>query len=290
MSIKNKNNSIFNFFNYTLMTLLCAVFLYPFLLTAAMSFSSPKAILGGQVFLWPVGFNTGAYQALFKDASMLNSIIFTAKLTIVGVAASIAATVVTAYPLSKRDFKGKNVFLNLIIFTMYFGGGLIPNYLLVKNIGLMNQMGALIFPGLIDTFLLIIMMNYFRGLPVELEEAAKVEGANNFQIFLKIMIPLSGPVIATVVIFYAVGYWNTFFNALLYIQSAKKYTLQIKLYQVLNAIDSYNNNQAETYSGMIIPENIKAGTVLIATLPILAVYPFLQKYFIKGVTIGAIKG
>jgi len=290
MKRKSKQVSPFHITNYTLMTLFSIAFLYPFVYTAAMSFSSPEAILGGRVFVWPIGFNTAAYQALFKDATMVQSLLFTARLTIFGVIASISATVLTAYPLSRKEFKGKNVFLNLIIFTMYFGGGLIPNYLLIKNLGLMNQMGSLIFPGLIDTFLLIIMLNYFRELPVELEEAAKVEGANNFKVFLKIFLPLSVPVIATLVIFYAVGYWNTFFNALLYIQSSAKYTLQIKLYLVLNAIDSYSNNQAESYSSLILPENLKAATVLIATLPILVVYPFLQKYFIKGVTIGAIKG
>ena len=285
----NNKQSIFNSLNNIFMAIICIIFLYPFLFTIAMSFSSPKAILEGRVFLLPVQFTIGAYRALFKDSTMITSIIFTVKLTVFGVASSIAATIFTAYPLSRRDLRGKNVILNFIIFTMYFGGGLIPTFLLVKGIGLQDKMGALIIPCLIDTFLLIIMMNYFRGLPIELEESAKVEGANNFQIFFKIILPLSFPVIATLVIFYAVSYWNTFFNALIYMQSPSKNPLQIKLYLVLNAVDSYTG-QSETYSGDIIPENIKAGTVLITTVPIMIIYPFLQKYFVKGVTIGAVKG
>ncbi|THF76723.1 carbohydrate ABC transporter permease [Cohnella fermenti] len=288
--MNRKKTSVFSVVNYTLLTLVSLTFLYPFLYTIAVSFSGPQAILSGHVFLWPVGSNTGAYQALFKDASMIHALLFTAQLTVFGVLASLAMTVVTAYPLSKKELKGKNILLNLIIFTMYFNGGMIPNYLLIKQLGLLDRIGALFLPGLIDTFLLIIMLNYFRGLPVEIEEAAKVEGANNFRIFRSVVIPLSMPVIATLIIFYAVGYWNSFFDALLYMQSTDKYTLQLKLYIVLNALDSYSTSQVESYSNQIIPENLKAATVLVATVPILIVYPFLQKYFIKGVTIGAIKG
>lgn len=286
----NNSRSIFSIVNCFIMILLCVVFLYPFVFTIAESFSSPRAIIGGMVFLWPVEFTAGAYKALFKDSSMITSLIFTIRLTIFGVASSLAATTLTAYPLSKRDLYGRNVFLNLIIFTMYFSGGLIPTYMLVRNIGLTNKMGSLILPCLIDTFLLIIMMSYFRGLPVELEEASKVEGANNFQIFAKVIMPLSLPVIATLTIFYAVQYWNTFFSALMYIQSAKKYPLQVKLYNVLSSVTSYSNDQSEAYSTDSTPENLKAATVLITTIPILVVYPFLQKYFVKGVTIGAVKG
>lgn len=290
MSKKGKGIGIFNFFNITLMIILCIVFLYPFVYTIAMSFSSPKAILEGRVFWIPVEFTTGAYQALLKDSSMITSLFFTVKLTVFGVLSSLVMTTLTAYPLSRRDLRGKNLFLNLIIFTMYFGGGLIPTFLLVKGVGLSNKMGSLILPGVIDTFLFILMLNYFRGLPIELEEAAKVEGANNFQIFLKVIMPLTLPCLATLTIFYAVNYWNTFFSALIYIQSPKKYPLQLKLYMVLSAVGSYNNNQSEAYSADIIPENIKAGTVLVSSVPILVVYPFLQKYFVQGVTVGAVKG
>lgn len=290
MHKNSKKISTFNIFNYIFMILICIVFVYPFIYTTAISFSGSKPILEGSVFLLPKEFTLGAYQAIFRDRNMINSFIFTVELTIMGTLSSIIVTTLTAYPLSKNDFKGKNIFLNIIIFTMYFNGGLIPTYLLVKGMGLINSMGSLILLNLVDTFLLIIMMNYFRGLPIELEESAKVEGANNFDIFVRVILPLAKPVIATLVIFYAVSYWNTFFNALIYIQESKKYPLQVKLYQILNSTDNYSINSAEATAAQVIPENLKGAVVLVTALPIIVVYPMLQKYFIKGVTIGAIKG
>lgn len=286
----NKKFSAFTIFNYTLMVILCLVFIYPFVYTFALSFSGAKPIMEGKVLLFPKEFTLNAYQALFQNGRMITSFLFTVKLTIFGVVTSVATTALTAFPLSRMDFKGKNILLNLIIFTMYFSGGLIPTYLLVKQIGLTNKMGSLVFPSMIDTFLLIIMLNYFRSLPVELEEAGKVEGANNFTIFLKIIIPLSLPSLATLTIFYAVGYWNSFFNALMYIQSPKKYPLQVLLYQILSATDTMTNNSNEVYSKELVAENLKGAIVIFTSLPIIIVYPFLQKYFIKGATVGAVKG
>lgn len=285
----NKKISTFSIFNYTLMIILCIIFIYPFIYTAAISFSGAKPIMEGKVLLFPKEVTLSAYQALFKNDSMIRSFIFTIELTVSGVAASIVATTFTAYPLSRIDFKGKNIFLNLIIFTMYFNGGLIPTYLLIKQIGLTNKMGALIFPSLIDTFLLIVMLNYFRGLPIELEEAGKVEGASNFNIFLKIILPLSLPVLATLTIFYAVSYWNCFFSALMYIQTPKKYPLQVMLYQILSSTDTVTNSE-DVSSKQVIAENLKGAIVIVTAMPIIVIYPFLQKYFIKGATVGAVKG
>lgn len=288
---KNSNTmKIFSLLNGFFMILLCMIFLYPLIYTLSMSLSDAKSILEGKVLLFPKGFTLEAYRALAKDKSIRDAFIFTVELTISGVIASIIMTTVTAYPLSRRDLKGTGLILKFIVFTMYFSGGLIPTYILVKNLGLTNKMGALILPGMIDTFLLIIMISYFRNLPVELEEAAKVEGCSNIGILLKIYLPLSMPVIATLTIFYAVSYWNTFFNALIYIQSPKKYTLQIKLYQVLNIFSDNIANSGDTGANLLIPENLKGATVFVTVLPIIFIYPFLQKYFIKGVTIGALKG
>ncbi len=292
MKIGNsKYYKLFSYINALCMILLCIMFLYPMVYTLAMSLSDAKSILEGKVILFPRGFTIEAYRALMKDKSIRDAMLFTIELTISGVAASIIMTTLTAYPLSRRDLKGRNFILKLIVFTMYFSGGLIPTYILVKSVGLTNKMGSLILPGVIDTFLLIIMISYFRSLPVELEEAAKVEGCSNFGILARIIIPLSLPVIATLTIFYAVSYWNTFFNALIYIQSPKKYTLQIKLYQVLNIFsDNIANSADASAASLLIPENLKGATVFVTVLPIVFVYPWLQKYFIKGVTIGALKG
>jgi putative aldouronate transport system permease protein len=288
---KTKGNRLFQIVNYSLMVIICATFLYPFLYTLALSLSDAKYIYEGSVFLLPKGFNLSAYRAVFSDKSLIRSLLYTTALTILGVGASISMTVLCAYPLSRTQLKGTGIILRLIVFTMYFSGGVIPTYLLVKQLGLINTMGSLIFPDLIQTFLLIIMISYFRGIPVEMEEAAKVEGCNNFGILYRIILPLSKPVIASLVIYYAVSYWNVFFQALMYIQSPSKYTLQVKLYQVLNVFQNNltNSLDAETAQA-VVSENLKAAMVIVTAAPILFVYPWLQKYFVKGVTVGAIKG
>ncbi len=289
MSRRTGGAATFHVLNYTLMVILCAAFLYPFVYTIAISLSSPGSIVTGKVWLYPVGFTTAAYQSLARDRLMIASFLFTVALTVVGVAASIAATILTAYPLSRRDFKAKNIALNLIIFTMYFSGGLIPTYFVVRRIGLMDKMAALILPSLVSSFLLFIMITYFRGLPVEMEESARIDGADHFRILLKIIIPLATPIIATLTIYYAVSYWNTFFAALLYMSSPEHYTLQVKLYNMLSNMDIMTNPN-DQFAGLVLPENLKGAVVIITATPILVVYPFLQQYFIKGVTIGALKG
>jgi putative aldouronate transport system permease protein len=281
----------FQIINYTVMFILCLTFIYPFVYTLAVSLSDAEHILEGSVFLFPKGFTLSAYRAVLSDQGLLHSLFFTAMLTVCGVAASIIMTTLAAYPLSRTGLKGTGIILRLIVFTMYFNGGIIPTYLLVKNLGLLDTMGALIWPDVIQTFLLIIMISYFRGIPVELEEAAKVEGCSNFGILVKIIVPLAKPVIATLVIYYAVSYWNMFQQALMYIQSPARYTLQIKLYQVLNVFQQDLTNSLDAASAKaVLPENLKGAMVLVTAIPILFVYPWLQKYFIKGVTIGSLKG
>jgi putative aldouronate transport system permease protein len=287
--MRTRGGAVFHVLNYSFMVLLCVAFLYPFVYTIAISLSSPGAIVTGKVWLFPVGFTTAAYQALLRDRLMIASFVFTVALTVSGVAASIVATILTAYPLSRRNFKAKNLALNLIIFTMYFSGGLIPTYFVVKRMGLMDKMAALILPNLVSSFLLFIMINYFRGLPVEMEESARIDGADHFRILLRIIIPLSTPIIATLTIYYAVSYWNTFFAALLYMSSPQHYTLQVKLYNMLSNMDIMTNPN-DQFAGLVLPENLKGAVVIVTATPILVVYPFLQQYFIKGVTIGALKG
>jgi putative aldouronate transport system permease protein len=285
------SNKTFQVINYIFMTLFCLVFIYPFIYTLAVSLSDAKYILAGKVFLFPKGFTLSAYQAVLSDKSLIHSLFYTAFVTVVGVASSIIMTIMAAYPLSRTGLKGSGFIFRLFVFTMYFNGGIIPTYILVKNLGLIDTMGALILPDVIQTFLLIIMVSYFRGIPIELEEAAKVEGCSIFGILTRIIIPLAKPVIATLVIYYAVSYWNIFLQALMYIQSPTKYTLQIKLYQVLNIFQQDLTNSLDTVSSkMVIADNLKAAMVFVTALPILFIYPWLQKYFVKGVTIGAIKG
>lgn len=286
---KSRGSKIFDAVNVVIMILLSAMFLYPVVYIISLSLSSSTAIIEGRVLLFPVEFSTAAYKLLFKDNSIINAFFFTVRITLTGVLCSIMVTVIAAYPLSRKHLRGSGILMRLIVFTMYFNGGIIPTYMVIRGLGLFDSMWALILPNVIDTFLLIIMINYFRGLPSELEEAAKVDGCSNFRIFYQIFLPLAKPALATLVVFYAVAYWNTFFNALLYIQDQKRLTLQVKLYQVLSMF-SDALDPSSSVDAMVIPENLKGATVVLAVLPIVCVYPFMQRYFVKGVTVGAVKG
>lgn len=273
------------------MILLSIIFLYPIVYTFSVSFSDAGSILAGKVILLPKNFNVEAYKVVLSDKKNLTALWFTVRLTVFGVALSLIMTTLAAYPLSRKNLKGAGIVLGFIVFTMYFDGGLIPNYILLKNLNLLNKMGALIFPRAISPFLMIIMMTYFRGIPKELEEAAVIDGCSNIGAFLRIILPVSTPIYGTLAVYYAVSYWNTFFEALLYIQESTKFTLQLRLYQVLNVVgDSILSHMDVASSRVIITENMKAATVVITIVPIICVYPALQKYFVKGATLGAIKG
>lgn len=279
----------FNVFNIIFLCLLSLTFLYPVFYVIAISLSSPSAIITGKVTFYPIGFTTSAYRHIFRDSSIINAFVFTILLTVVGTLCSLIVTALAAYPLTRKQLKGTGIIMRLIVFTMYFSGGMIPTYMVVRSLGLFNTIWALILPNLVDTFLLIIMISFFRNLPYELEESAKVDGCSNFIIFLRIFIPLSTAIFATLTVFLAVSYWNTFFNALLYVQDPKRLTLQVKLYQVLSMFSDALHDAAGA-SMDVIPENVKGAVIVVAVLPIMVVYPFMQKYFIKGATIGAVKG
>jgi putative aldouronate transport system permease protein len=288
-----RNESIasrtFDVFNVVFLCLLCLSFLYPVFYVVATSLSSPTAIITGRVYFYPVGFTASAYRHIFRDSSVINAFLFTTQLTVAGTVCSLIVTALAAYPLTRKQLKGTGTIMRLIVFTMYFSGGMIPTYMVVRGLGLFNTVWSLILPNVIDTFLLIIMISFFRNLPYELEESAKVDGCSNFNIFLRIFVPLSSAIFATLTVFLSVAYWNTFFNALLYIQDTKRLTLQVKLYQVLNMF-SDSLNDASGVAMDVIPENVKGATIVVAVLPIMIVYPFMQKYFVRGVAIGAIKG
>ena len=292
--MKNESvySRIFDVVNVIFFALLSITFLYPILYIIAISFSEPRAIIEGRVFAWPVGFTTSAYKFIFRNSATTNAIEFTTLLTVIGVVCSLIVTAMAAYPLSRRGLKGSKVIMQMIIFTMYFSGGLIPTYMTVRGLGLFNSIWSLVWPRLVDTFLLIIMISFMRELPYELEEAAKVEGCTNLMTFFYVFVPLCVPVLATLTIFYAVAYWNTFQPAMLYIQNNNRTTLQVRLRTVLSAFSDSMDPAAlgNDISGLVVPENVKGATVVVAVLPILVIYPLLQKYFIKGVAIGAIKG
>jgi putative aldouronate transport system permease protein len=268
--------------------LICLV---PFLHVIALSFSSNHAILSMKVAIFPVDFTLETYRAVFKDNAMINSLLFTIVLTVSYTILSMIMTICAAYPLTKKNLKGRNFFLLLIVITMYFSGGLIPDYLLIKNLGLLNKIWALILPGLINAYYLIILKTFFSTLPDSLQESAYLDGCTDIGILVKIILPLSKPVLATLSLFYAVGRWNGLMDALFYITNPKLYPIQLKLYQIVYNSMQLDIQQMEgSAAAGILPESLKAASVIFATVPILIVYPWLQRYFVAGIMIGAVKG
>lgn len=267
--------------------------LLPFVNVAATSLSSKSAILGGKVTFWPVDWNVTAYKAIFSDPTMVRSLVFTIVITVVYTAMAMVLTVLMAYPLTKKRLKGRKFFNFMALFTMYFSGGTIPIYLNIKELGLLDTPWSLILPGLLSTYNMIILKSFFAALPTELEEAATIDGANDFQILLQVYLPLSMASLATLTLFYAVGKWNSFQDALYYIQNKAYQPLQLKLYHLIKGSQAVDIAAMEGGSNTVateISESIQPASIIFATLPILVVYPFVQRYFVAGVTIGAVKG
>lgn len=265
----------------------------PVINLASVSFSSKSAILRGDVAFFPVEFTPNAYVAIVRDASMIRSLFYTIELTLIYTALAMVLTILLAYPMTKKRLRGRGFLSMFVIFTMYFNGGTIPTYLTIKDYGLINTMWSLILPGLISTYNMIILRSFISALPGELEEAAIIDGANDFQVLFKIILPLSLPAIATISLFYAVGKWNSFSDALYYISAEALQPLQLKLYNLIKGsttldISTLEGNSADL--GYSISESIESASIIFATLPILVVYPFLQRYFVSGVTVGAVKG
>lgn len=283
---------IFTVFNYTFITVLCLVMLYPFWHVVMQSFSSMEETLKGGMFLYPKGFNIDTYKSVFNNPQVFTGFGTSFMVTIVGTVLGTLLTAMTAYPLSKARLRGGKVMMILVLFTMIFAAGMIPSFLLVQGLGLLDNRLALILPALVSAYNCIIMKNFFLSIPESLEESARIDGANDIRIFFSIIVPLSKATIATIALFMAVAYWNDYFSTVLYIRSSDKWALQAVLRNMLT-----NTQQAMAQAGVNVintsntnSETIKAGTIVISTVPILVVYPFVQKYFVTGVMIGGVKG
>ena len=288
---KKKKITLGTVLNYTLITLLAFICLYPFLNVLAYSFSGYNAVLSGKVTFYPIDFSLGAYKQILRNVQIWISMRSTLLVTVCGTALSLILTIFAAYALSREDLPGRKALSGLILFTMYFGGGMIPTFLVVKWTHLYNTLGALFIPSAVNVFNFIVMRTFFRNLPVSLEEAARIDGASHMQVLFKIILPLSLPIIATIGLFYAVGYWNSYFEALLYIQDPDKYTLQLRLRSLL--FEGGMNTSGANLEGVgtqVMAQSLKMATVAVSTIPILVVYPWLQKYFVKGVMVGSVKG
>jgi putative aldouronate transport system permease protein len=270
--------------------LLILVCLLPMLNVLARSLSTPEALIRNEVLLWPVGLNFEAYQTVLTDSVYTWSLVWTAILTIIGTVVSMIMTTICAYPLTYDHLKGRKFFNTLIIFTMYFSAGTIPMYLLLKDLSLLNKPPVLILPYCLSVFNMIIMRSFFYGIPESLRESAEIDGAGPIRILINIYLPLSTSVIATLSLFYAVGRWNGFSDALMFMNKREYYPIQLLLYNILNNINQIEVATQEGFTSPGLSATLKSATVMFATVPILMVYPWLQKYFITGVTIGAVKG
>lgn len=282
---------IFRIVNGLLLLGFAAMCVLPFVNVYVSSFSTSAEILKRPFMLFPYSFNTAAYEYVFSTRTLLRSLLVSACVTVVGTLTNMILTTLTAYPLSRRQLMGRDWFQRLIVFTMVFSGGMIPTFLVVRMFGLLDTYTALILPGAISTFNLIIMKNFFQQIPVELEEAAKIDGCNDLQILVRIMLPLSTAALATLTLFYAVGHWNSYMNAVLYINDADKYPVQVVLRQVVVLASGGIGDSSTMDPEFVIPtEPVKMATIVIAITPIMIVYPFLQKYFITGALLGSVKG
>ncbi len=290
---KTPGELAFAIFIYVFISLFTICALYPFINVIATAFSSSRAVSSGEVNLIPVEFNIDAFDQLLLDGQIFRAIKNTIVLTVLGTFVNLAATTLAAYTLSKKRLCGRNFFIGMIVFTMLFSGGMIPDFILMKSLNLIDSYTGLWLQSLISTYNMIVMKTFFEALPVSLEEAASIDGANDVVILFRIILPLSIPIMATMVLFYAVGWWNSYMGPMLYLSSTSKYPLMLTLKQMLDTAQQINIAQ-ESGEGvtqtLIAPETFKAATILVSTLPIICVYPFLQKYFVKGVMVGSVKG
>ncbi len=280
--------------NYGFLALALLVVMYPLVFVISCSFSSPHALMAGKVWLWPVESGVQGYRAVFQSARVWigfkNSLIYASLGTLINV----VLTVMLAYPLSRDDFVGRNFLMFFITFTMLFSGGIIPTFLLVKSLGLYNTRWAMMLPNAVAVWYVIVTRTYFQtNLPKELLEAAELDGCSNGRYILSVVVPLSGPIIAAITLFYAVEHWNSFFNALIYLQDRRLVPLQIVLRDILlqyQADATMTTSMEEMVQREMLSELLKYALIVAASVPMLMLYPFAQKYFVKGVMIGAIKG
>lgn len=280
---------IFNFVNYTLLLLFALACLLPFVNVVASSFASTQEIVSKKFVLFPTTFSLDAYRFIFSTPTIFKGLGVSIGTTLMGTAVSMVLTALMAYGLSRKYLSGRNIINFIIVFSMLFSGGMIPTFLVVKSVGLIDSYWSLIIPTAINAFNLIIMRNFFQALPESLEESAKIDGANDFRILWKIMLPLALPSIATLSLFYGVNYWNTYMNAILYLNDSEKWPLQVLLRQIVIVSSGMEGDNSAVD---IVPpaQTIKMAVIVVATVPMLIAYPFVQKHFTKGALLGAVKG
>ena len=283
----------FSLLVFLLSALVVAAVGYTLIFVVSASFSNPDLVMRGEMVLLPKGFNLNAYREVFRNARIWQGYWNTVVLAVVGTALNVALTLMAAYPLSRRDLPGSRALMLVVTFTMYFSGGLVPTYLLVRDLGIVDTVWSLILPGAIATYNLIVARTFFQtSIPAELYEAAEIDGCGNTEMLWRIVLPLSSAIIAILVLYYSVGHWNAYFGALIYLRSPQKYPLQLILREILilNQTEEMGTNEVGMGEKILLAESIKYAVIVVSSMPVMLLYPFVQKYFVKGVMIGAIKG
>lgn len=292
------SRKVFLVVNYIVLTLISLICVLPFINLLAISFSSKTAVVANEVTFWPVGFNTAAYKFILGNAQFLRALWISVQRTVLGVLVNIILIIFTAYPLSKskQEFRLRSVFSWFFVITILFSGGLIPTYMVVKYTGIMDTIWALILPGAVQVFNMLVVMNYMRSLPHELEEAAYIDGAGHFQTLFNVILPVCTPTLATVTLFSFVGHWNSWYDGMIYMNTVDKYPLQTYLQTIVINPEAFFRNATNisaelgNFLNLVNARTTNAAQLFLATIPILCVYPFLQKYFTTGLVMGSVKG
>jgi putative aldouronate transport system permease protein len=281
----------FDYVNYLLLLAFSLLCMFPFIYVISVSLTDPEVYKPFTFTLIPAKFSLRAYEYILGSINFKNALYSTVYITVIGTLFNLLFTFTMAYGLTKKDLPHRNLIMAIVIFTLVFNAGIVPNFLLVKNLGLLNSYWALILSAMISSFNLIVVKSFLQTLPEELEDAAKIDGCNDIGVFFKIVLPLSLPALAAFTLFFAVAHWNTYFNALIYLSDAKKWTLQLLVKSLIVDANANSVQGSLADSDQILPqETIRLAAVVVAMLPILVVYPFLQKYFAKGVLLGSVKG
>lgn len=297
-SKSSPSRKVFLVINYIVLTFLGLICVLPFINLLAISFSNKTAVAANVVTFWPIGFNTAAYSFIMSSSQFLSALWISVQRTVLGVALNLILIVFTAYPLSKskQEFPLRNVFSWFFVVTILFSGGLIPSYMVVKYTGILNTIWALILPGALNVFNMLVVMNYMRSLPHELEEAAYIDGAGHFQTLFRVILPVCTPTLATVALFSFVGHWNSWYDGMIYMKTVDKYPLQTYLQTIVINPEAFFRNATNVsqelgnFINLANARTTNAAQLFLATIPILCIYPFLQKYFTTGLVMGSVKG
>ena len=294
---KSKGDRAFDITLVVISILIILVIAYPLYFVVIASFSQPEAVLGGKLRFLPVGFNLESYQMVLTEPKVWTGYRNTILYTVLGTCINLVLTTLAAYPLSRKDMPFRGLLTFVASFTMLFGGGMIPVYLVVRGLKLTDSIWAMVIPNALATYNMLVMKNYFQSsiestIPKELEEAAAIDGCDHFGTLIRVVLPLSAPIMAVIVLFYAVGHWNAFFNAIIYLRNQDLFPLQVVLRDILlqNSLEAVGGDLTGMYEKVMRGESMKYALIIVASAPVIMLYPFVQKYFVKGVMVGAIKG